>query len=377
MDTRASFQHAAQAYAAGVRGLLAPPSAVLGAEASAPLSFDDLAAQAERLAPLSTNFTSAAALQLRDADSDVRIQTSIALLAKASTDLEISLFLLQAAQAEDAPQAAVLGVSAERRAAELQLTEPQLQLLQGLLDTPIRRAVRSPSSLDDARAALIAAIDDALTAITEKATEAGQVALSGLVGMSAAELANAIAQVSAGAFVALDQVTKVSRLYNLFRDFVLRFYESLRTLLGDTVLEVAVRIAGQWVGELTDGELFGALMNRLYDTEYVRNELQAYVEDSRASMQDYEAALKAVERMDDAYKAEVDLAAKILPVVRLLAPLPAAVLPGSQVLLASVFLILGSYVVLSGADYIDSPRLTVLDRTPGVRDVVAFHLASE
>ena len=56
--------------------------------------------------------------------------------------------------------------------------------------------------------------------------------------------------------------------------------------------------------------------------------------------------------------------------------MPAAVLPFGTAIMAAVYIVLCAYVVLTGADYVDSERFKLLNRFPGIRQVVEANLAS-
>jgi hypothetical protein len=42
--------------------------------------------------------------------------------------------------------------------------------------------------------------------------------------------------------------------------------------------------------------------------------------------------------------------------------------------MAAAYLVVSAYVILAGADYVDAPRLKILNRVPGVRTVVVADL---
>jgi hypothetical protein len=78
--------------------------------------------------------------------------------------------------------------------------------------------------------------------------------------------------------------------------------------------------------------------------------------------------------LDEAFIKQIDLAKKILSGARWVGSLSMEILPQAKLLLASVYLILGGYVVLTGADYVDARRFRLLGRVPGVRQVVEKNL---
>src|SRR5947209_3875844 len=102
MQNLTSYQTLAQAYDDGVRGLFAARSApTVERGERKPAAPQELADRAAQLSPVSANLTQAAADLLADTNPDVSIQASTRLLAKALTDLQVSAYLLQAAQDEE------------------------------------------------------------------------------------------------------------------------------------------------------------------------------------------------------------------------------------------------------------------------------------
>ena len=88
------------------------------------------------------------------------------------------------------------------------------------------------------------------------------------------------------------------------------------------------------------------------------------------------AAIESVDGLDAAYRQQIELAQKLLRGVKFLGNVAAAALPQGRLLLAASYIVLGAYVVLAGADYVDAQRLKLLNRVPGVRQVVETNLAA-
>jgi hypothetical protein len=70
----------------------------------------------------------------------------------------------------------------------------------------------------------------------------------------------------------------------------------------------------------------------------------------------------------------VNLAEKLLKGLKFIGGLSEAVLPQAKLIFAAAHIALGGYVVLAGADYVDSPNIKWLDRVAGVRRVVEGNL---
>jgi hypothetical protein len=374
-----TYQATALAYADGVRVLFAPSGAPTGERGGwGPASPGELAEQAEQLAPLSAELTQAASARLTDADPAVRARASTQLLAKALTDLEIGLYLLQAAEDEEYQVAWAGGPGTERSRGGLGATVERLDLLLGegeAVPAPVERGEQPPRNVRAARVVLSDAIVDALDLISERASKTGQAALSGLLGLGGAEVAQVAGAVGMDFAQALGQADKVTQLYNLFRDFALEVYDSLVALLGQQLAQTAAQRVVEWFEEFKEGEQFARLLERLYETDQTRRDLSGLVAESRANLESFTAAIQRVDGLDAAFGQQADLSEKLLRGLKVLALVPAAALPQGRLLIAAAYVVLGAYVVLAGGDYVDARRLERLGRVPGVRQVVEGQLA--
>jgi len=380
MNTSDSYLQTAQAYVEGVRGLFvpaaAPPAPEFAIRGSARVTI--LAKQAEKLLPLSADLTTTTAAQLTHDDVAVRAEASIKLLAQAMTDLEISTYLLRAAQDEE--QAPSFQVERERGAAAPVDVEPYLQLLlrePGTVDKVTLRAAPSlPADLPAARIQLAGTVEDALTLIRDRAAKTGQAALGGLLGLGVGQVAKAAGVVGLDIVQALGQAEKVTRLYNLFREFALNTYNSLVALLGPTLAQTAANQVLAWVNDMASGKQFGRLLDQLYETSKTEQHLKQVTDSSQASLEKFVTAFQGVDKLNGQYQQQIGLIEKLLRGLRLLGSVPVAALPQGTLLLAATYIVLGGYVILAGADYVDAQKLAGLGRVPGVRKVVESNLAS-
>ena len=87
------------------------------------------------------------------------------------------------------------------------------------------------------------------------------------------------------------------------------------------------------------------------------------------------AAIQDVDRLDSAFHQQIKLAEKLLKGLRFVGGIATAALPASKLLLAGVYMVLGVYIVAAGGDFVDAPHLQLLNRVPGVRQVVEIRLA--
>ena len=379
MDTQSDYAQVAQAYADNVRSIFTPPAASTGERGGGgTVAYDELADRAEQLSPISARLTEAAARELDAANPDTRAQASTRLLAKALTDLQVSVHLLEAAEDEEAGIQPSAGGGPERGISRAGSVEEQLDILLGTAEDsrgPERSGERAPANIEVARLELTNNIQDTMALISDRAARAGQAAFGGLLGLGVGEVAKAAGMVGMDIAQALGQAEKVTRLYNLFRDLLVKAFDALLALVGGQVAKVAGEKVVEWVNQLKEGELFESLLQRLYDTKAVDAELGKLVASSQAPLDNFGAAIESVSKLDSTYQQQVSLAEKALKVLKFIGGLPAAVLPQAKLLLAAANIVLGGYIILAGADMVDSPRLQILKRVPGVREIVIQNLA--
>ncbi len=378
MEATDSYLAAAHAYADAVRVLFAPSAAPTGERGGrGPASFVDLAGQAERLSSLSGQLTQSISAQLEHPAAHARAQASIASLAKALTDLEVSAYLFQAAVDEEEKVTWAGGEASERSAVRLGRREQYLLLLLGEIEHDGGRTERRGNlrmGAQEARTKLSVSIGDALDLVRERATKTGQAALEGLLGLGVAEVAAAVGLLGMDIADAMEQAEKASRLYVIFRDFAFRSYGSVIALFGQPLAQEAAQHALEWVDDLRNGRLFGELVEKLYETEQTGHALRQLAASSQASREQFLAAIEGIDELETSYGIQTSLADKLLRGFRFLKGVPAAALPQGTLLVAAVYVALGAYVVLAGADYVDAKRLKLLDRVPGVRQVVETKL---
>jgi len=373
-----TYFETARAYTDGVRVLFAPSDQSTGERGGrGPSSPKDLESQAEELVMLSEELTRATEAQLADADASVRTEASLRLLAKALTDLEISERLFYAAEDEESEVSWRGGEGAERSSSGIGDIEERLKLLEGNQEPASRSVERgrtAPADIDAAREELSNAVEDTLALISERASKTGQKGLEGLVGLGGAELAQAAGAVGMGIAQLLGQAEKVTRLYALFRAFAVKAYDAIIKLLGQTLADIAAKKVIEWLDEFKEGKKLGELLEKLYETKQTEAELKKLAETSQADLQQFIASIEEVERLNEAYRRQIELVEKLLRAMDFVKMVPASVLPIGRILTAAVYLMTGGYVVLAGADYVDARRLKLLNRVPGVSQVVQAKL---
>lgn len=130
----------------------------------------------------------------------------------------------------------------------------------------------------------------------------------------------------------------------------------------------------EWMDDIKGGKYFSVILEALYQTMLTKKKLEKMVSDSHAKMDEFALVIQAVNGLKNGYGSQVNLAEKLLKGLKFIGGLSAAVLPQSKLILAAADIALGGYVVLVGADYVDSPKIKWLDRMPGVSRIIEANL---
>lgn len=391
MSTPTDYFNLAEAYAEGVRSLLEPPAAPGDAtdRAAAVPPPEQLADRAERLLPVSGGLNGVASARLNDADPTVRADAEVKLLAKAATDLEVAIMLLDAAESER-EGARAPGASARQsldRAGGGNSPDVE-ENLSALLSQPAAAAAvadRSSSDavddVDAAREESLTQVRDTLELVTRRAAKSGQASLGGLIGLGAMNLAGAVGTAGQGLANVLGVGETVGRWYNLVRSYAVNAYEAVMALLGSAaqavsqkVVEWVNELTGKWTSELKGGKLLGTWLEKLYETEATKSAVGKLAAQSTADPAKFVAVAEEAKRLRESYEQQIKWADKVLEwVPRLSGPVMLA-LPHGTLIVAVLYVALGGYVIVAGADYVDAPRVNFLNRVPGVRQVAESSL---
>ena len=374
MTQKDSYEVVARAYADGVRTLFAPPGPATRERGvdRGPASYEGLAKKAEALSGVSDNLGKEIAAQLSAPDPSVRMEGSNRMLAKALMDLEVSAQLLQAAKDEQQKTRFDTSRGAERGGGDLGAVEEYLGILLGEGKGVPRAAERGrkPTSIKEARMMLSTSLDDTLTLISDRASRVTQSAIGGLLGLGAGELAKAAGTLGINLAEMLGQAEKVSRLYELFKSFVSKVYDALVALIGESLMQKAGQKVVEFVNELKGGKYLPEILETLYQTKPTKDELKKFVDDSNAAIDKFNSAIQAVEGLNEGYGSHVKLVEKLLKGLKFIGGVSEMIIPQGKLILAAAYVGLGGYVVLAGADYVDSPNIRWLDRVVGVRRTV-------
>jgi hypothetical protein len=379
MNGEEAYLEAVRTYADGVRVLFAPTGVVAGDRGrTGPTSHSDLADQAEKLVPVSTEVNQAAVARMAEAPAEARADTEIALLAKAVTDLEISAYLYQVAREEEAGREWHAPAADDRSRESAQFAEPYLELLLGEREAP-EPEERGPGKALDvvaAREELLESSGSVLFLISRRATKTSKVALQGVMAIGLGELVDAVAIVGMEIAEALGAAEKVKGLYKLFRGFLDSAMGAVTALLGPKLARTVAAEARKWAEKLDLGEHVGTLMEKLYQTQETKKIIHPVIENTTADLDSFVAVIDQVSGLNEKYRQQTELVGTILDKAGWLTAIPAAVLPEVRLLLCAVYLVLAGYVIFLGADYVDAPGAGWVDRVPGVRRVIEDTLAA-
>jgi hypothetical protein len=188
--------------------------------------------------------------------------------------------------------------------------------------------------------------------------------------LGAGELAKAAGTLGMSIAEMLGQAEKVSRLYDLFRSFVSKVYDALVALIGESLMQKAGQKVVEFVNELKGGKYLPEILETLYQTKPTKDELKKFVDDSNAAIDKFNSAIQAVEGLNEGYGSHVKLVEKLLKGLKFIGGVSEMIIPQGKLILAAAYVGLGGYVVLAGADYVDSPNIRWLDRVVGVRRTV-------
>jgi hypothetical protein len=169
---------------------------------------------------------------------------------------------------------------------------------------------------------------------------------------------------------ALGVADKVTKIYALVRDYALSAYDALVALLGPAVAQSAAQQVLAWVNDVAAGEQFRKLLTQLYGTKQTTELLDTLVSESQADLSKFVIAIQDVDGLNTGFQQQLDLVDKLLRGFRLVGGAAAVAIPQAAVLLAAAYIAITGYAVLAGADYVDAERIKLLNRVPGVRQVV-------
>jgi hypothetical protein len=164
-------------------------------------------------------------------------------------------------------------------------------------------------------------------------------------------------------------------LYALVNEYAIQAYNAILTVLGPTLARMATQQVIGWINDVVAGDQFAGLLEKLYETGQTRQFLGQVVHTSQADLRRYVIALQSLDSLSTNFQKQIAMIEKLLRAFRLIGMAAVAALPQGTMVLAASFLVLTAYSVLAGADYVDARKLKLLDRVPGVREIVETNLA--
>lgn len=330
-----------------------------------PPSSEEVTERSEKLLARSADVTQAWAENLKADDVLARQVAEIRLLAACTADLEIADDLVNLERGTPRlTSRGRYGSGVSRDLLKL-LTMSDEEVVKQALTPRRRRGVTRAAGPPADR--LKEAVDTALDHMSESTADAGQRAIEGLVLMDAALLLEAVRIVSDDVADMLGE--GFSRLMQTAARYVLAAYDKVSLLLGaEKMAEIREQVLA-WIKELKEGELFPVLVEKLFQTEPLKEEVTGWLAASAASATTLAEARAAVEQLDTAFASKTELADKVISSMALVKLLPPAMTPVGRLVIAAVYLGLVGYVVFTGYDHVDSDRYRLIDRVSGVRQV--------
>jgi len=330
-----------------------------------PPSPQEVTERSEKLLARSADVTQAWAEKLKADDVLARQVAEIRLLAACTADLEIADDLVNLERGVPRlTSRGRYGTGVSRDLLKL-LTMSDEEVIKQALTPKRRRGVARVAGPPADR--LKEAVDTALDHMREGTADTGQRAIEGLVLMDAALLLEAARLVSADVAEMLGE--GFSRLMQAAARYVLAAYEKISLLLGaERMAEIREQVMA-WIEQLKEGELFPVLVEKLFQTETLKEEVASWLAASTAPVTKLGEARAAIEQLDAAFTSKMELADKIISSLALVKLLPPAMTPVGRLVIAAAYLGVVGYVVFTGYDHVDSDRWRLIDRVSGVRQV--------
>lgn len=228
-----------------------------------------------------------------------------------------------------------------------------------------------PANLVAAREQLSKTVTDALATIEKGAAEGSQWVLQWLAGLGAAQIVSAAGIVGTEAAKALGLSAQWGALSGAVHAAVENSYGALLRLVGPEVVQKLGAQVAAWADSAVHGQALAPLLEKLYGTHATAQAVQGIIAVSTSDVSAFQAAISGVQALADGYSNQMDWVGKLQsPLVQLVAG-GIALTPQGRLALAAFYVVVGAYVVLAGADFVDAPNLALLDHVPGVRRVVA------
>jgi len=354
----------------------------------------DLAERAQVLIERSRDLGEVVAQNQESADPEQRELAELQLLAAAALDLHIASDIVRYAEAGVPAEVVERTAALPGAVVELQaiLQADPRQGMRSLLDTQTERA-RRPSQPLEARQALLEAVEGALVDIRDDAAAVGQAVVNNLMQLAAPAIKEAANVVLAEVMAKLSE--GVSGLINKAVALIAQAVDKVLKALGREAQDEARQEVAQWLEAWQKDTLFGSLLDRLYESDRVYQEIEQQTGGALATdagpvdTAGQHAAELAANRFNTASQHVAELAAKFRKQKQVITwllhglawarPWIMALQPWGALGLTATYVATLGYTVYLGGDYVDWYRMEASERlnfVPGLRVVVRQDLSA-
>lgn len=339
----------------------------------------DLADRAQAVIDQSREMGLATAARLGAAEADRRELAGLQLMAAAAADLAMASDLMRAAEdtvPADVAQRGPAFSSALNALGPVLSASPEAGM-RGLMGAELA-AVRTgaPADLPAARQALRDSVEVTMPSIRDGAATAAQALIVGLTTLPLPPIQSAV---SAAAQEILTRLAgSVSLIVRRAADLVASAITKILDAIGPAAAGEARNQAAQWLREIQQGGLLGNILDKLYEPNRIRADVDRLIETDGVAVEALNAAGRSVQELRTKFSKQKDV---LIWVARGLAWARAWILglqPWGPIALTTAYLGGIGYTVYLGGDYIDWFRTGPSERlcfVPGVRTVVRQAIA--
>ena len=165
----------------------------------------------------------------------------------------------------------------------------------------------------------------------------------------------------------------MSALYRLGRDFILKAYNALTSLLGDALAKIAGEKITGWIKEHTSTEHLAGWLKTQYAVDQTSAELKREISTS-SDIGKMQSALERVETLSMQFGRQIDLERKLIKAMDYVRMIPGVTTSNGITLLAAGYILICGYSVFAAADYVDAAALQLLNRIAGIPTVIRQNL---
>ncbi|HLV02837.1 MAG TPA: hypothetical protein VKZ59_16325 [Acidobacteriota bacterium] len=326
----------------------------------------------ESIPDISGQFRTELVQALESQDEGSRSLSSSQLLAKALTDLQMGAQLLSGGQTRSPVATGVQGL-------DRAVLEECLIILNPVTADSDRltRRYMMLVDLDGARRRLKIAVSDSLKSVIRNAEQVVRGSITGLLGLSLLEVMAAVSEIAGGFSTLTTSIRGMNRSARSGVQLLAESAHSVGSLVEQPMLESVTRQVLGWLEEVRGGRIVSALLEKTYETEVTDRNLNMLIDSSVEPLEPFSQALRALEELCEDHSRQSRISGQILQGARWIGGGLTAVFPQASLIMAILYLTIGGYGILSGADYVDAPRFKLLKRTRGVRLRVEEHITRQ